>query len=214
MPALGADGMISLARDGSPLLNATAGSIFLLHDQSFGADVRQLFMGLIQIEPESGLQMNGLAIERYHREPLRQFIAYVNPSRQFFDGTLLENITSFQPKRFQKRAFFWSYIAGLDAAVRSLPQGYGTPLGTSLPSGLSRDRQQLFQIVTSLARSPRILLLDLSDCSYGKELIDGLQLILERCRGRITVFVSGTGRVLTTLADQQINIPSLLKVSR
>ena len=211
---LAADGLISVARDGIPLLNAAAGSISLLQDQVFGADVRQLFMGLIQIEPESGLQLNGLAIENYHREPLRQSISYVNPSRQFFDGTLLENITSFQPKRFQKRVFFWSYLAGLDTAVRSLPQGYGTPLGTSISSGLSRDAQQLFQIVTALARSPLVLMLDLSDCSYGKEFIDGLQKILERCRGRITVLVSGTGRVLTTLSDQQISIPSQLQVSR
>jgi ATP-binding cassette, subfamily C, bacterial LapB len=208
------DGVITVARGGVPLLTASVGSISLLRDQTFGADVRQLFMALIQIEHDSSLQLNGLAIQSYHRDALRQAIAYVNPSRQFFDGTLLENITSFQPRRYQKRVFFWSYLAGLDGAVRSLPQGYGTQMGTSTPSGLSRDSQQLFQVVTALARSPRILMLDLSDCSYGKEFIDGLQTILERCRGRISVFVSGTGRVLTTLSDQQIAIPTQWLVTR
>ncbi|MEI8251865.1 MAG: ABC transporter transmembrane domain-containing protein, partial [Synechococcus sp. ELA057] len=204
-------GALSLSHGGRPLVTAASGSIALLRDQTFGADVRQLFMAMIQIEPDERLQLNGLPIERYHREPLRQAIAYVNPSRQYFEGTLLENITSFQPKRYQRRVFFWSYLAGLDATVRSLPQGYSTMLGTTVPSGLSRDAQQLFQVVAALARSPQLLLLDLSDCSYGKEFIDGLQKILERCKGRTTVLISGAGRVLNSLSDQQIDLPAQLQ---
>jgi ABC-type branched-subunit amino acid transport system ATPase component len=80
-------------------------------------------------------------------------------------------------------------------------------MGTSLPSGLSRDAQQLFQVVTALARSPQVLLLDLSDCSYGKEFIDGLQRILRRTKGRTTVLISGAGRVLSSLSDQHIDMP-------
>jgi ABC-type transport system involved in Fe-S cluster assembly fused permease/ATPase subunit len=204
-------GALTLSHGGRPLVTAASGSIALLRDQTFGADVRQLFMAMIQIEPDERLQLNGLPIERYHREPLRQAIAYVNPSRQYFEGTLLENITSFQPKRYQRRVFFWSYLAGLDATVRSLPQGYSTMLGTTVPSGLSRDAQQLFQVVAALARSPQLLLLDLSDCSYGKEFIDGLQKILERCKGRTTVLISGAGRVLNSLSDQQIDLPAQLQ---
>ena len=64
-------------------------------------------------------------------------------------------------------------------------------------------------MVTALARSPQVLLLDLSDCSYGKEFIDGLQRILRRCRGTTTVLISGAGRVLTTLSDQELAVPTL-----
>jgi hypothetical protein len=79
-------------------------------------------------------------------------------------------------------------------------------MGTSVPTGLSRDAQQLFQLVTALSRSPEALLLDLSDCSYGKEFIDGLELILRRTRGKTTVLINGTGRVLSTLSDHQIDL--------
>jgi ABC-type protease/lipase transport system fused ATPase/permease subunit len=164
-------------------------------------------MGLIQVEPLPGLQFNGLPIERYNREALRQAVAYVDPSHQFFEGSLLQNITSFQPRRYQRKALFWSYLAGLDAMVRALPQGYSTVMGTSVPAGLSRDAQQLFQLVNALSRSPQLLLLDLSDCAYGKEFITGLERILRRTRGRTTVLISGTGRVLNSLSDQQIDLP-------
>lgn len=203
----GGDGVLSLARQGESLLTVPSGSVALLRDQQFGADVRHLFMGLIQVEPLPGLQFNGLPIEDYSREALREAIAYVDPSQQFFEGTLLQNITSFQPRRYQRKALFWSFLAGLDAMVRALPQGYSTVMGTSVPAGLSRDAQQLFQVVNALSRSPLLLLVDLSDCSYGKEFINGLERILRRTKGRTTVLISGNGRVLNNLSDQQIDLP-------
>jgi ABC-type bacteriocin/lantibiotic exporter with double-glycine peptidase domain len=205
---LAAEGALSLSLDGRPLAVIPTGSVALLRDQQFGAQVRHLFMDLIQIEADPRLQLNGLPIGSYHREALRDGIAYVDPSRDFFDGTLLQNITSYQPRRYQRRALFWAFLTGLDTTVRSLPQGYSTAMGTSVPTGLSRDSQQLFQVVTALARSPQLLLLDLSDCSYGKEFIDGLQRILGRTKGRTTVLISGAGRVLGSVSDQQIDMPA------
>ena len=199
--------LLSFSRNGQTLAAIPNGSVVLLRDRQFGAEVRHLFMGLIQIEPDPGLALNGLPIESYHRESLRESIAYVDPSRQFFEGTLLQNITSFQPRRYQRKALFWSFLTGLDATVRGLPQGYNTAMGTSMPTGLSRDAQQLFQLVTALSRSPQVLLVDLSDCSYGKEFIDGLERILRRTRGKTTVLISGTGRVLNTISDQQLDLP-------
>jgi ABC-type bacteriocin/lantibiotic exporter with double-glycine peptidase domain len=202
----GSGGMVTLTLEGRNLAAVPSGSVVLLRDRQFGAEVRHLFMGLIQITSQPGLQLNGLPIERYQRDDLREAVAYVDPSREFFEGTLLENITSFQPRRYQRKALFWSYLTGLDTTVRGLPQGYATAMGTSVPTGLSRDAQQLFQVVTALSRSPQALLLDLSDCSYGKEFIDGLERILKRTRGKITVLISGTGRVLNTISDQQIDL--------
>lgn len=206
---LGGDAVLSLSRAGQPLAALESGSVTLLRDGHFGADTRHLFLALLQIEPDPELLVNGLPVAAYQRDQLRSCIAYVDPSRDFFDGTLLQNITSFQPRRYQRRALFWAFLTGLDVKVRALPNGYNTTMGTTVPSGLSRDAQQLFHVVTALARNPKVLLLDLSDCSYGKEFIDGLQRILRRCRGTTTVLISGTGRVLSAISDQELPISSL-----
>ena len=203
---LTAGGMLTVFLEGRILAAVPYGDVVLLRDRQLGAEVRHLFTGLIQIAQLPGLELNGLAIESYQRDQLREAVVYVDPSRDFFEGSLLENITSFQPRRYQRRALFWSYLTGLDTTVRGLPQGYSTAMGTSVPTGLSRDAQQLFQLVTALSRSPEALLLDLSDCSYGKEFIDGLELILRRTRGKTTVLINGTGRVLSTLSDHQIDL--------
>ncbi|EDY37992.1 ABC transporter RzcB, putative [Cyanobium sp. PCC 7001] len=195
---------ISLARQ--PLVAIQGGSVTLLRDRNFGAEVRHLFFSLIQIEPDDQLMLNGLPIADYQREALREVIQFVDPARDFFEGTLLENITSFQPRTYQRRALFWSYLSGLDAQVRSLPNGYSTTVGTSVPTGLSKDVHQLFHVITALARSPQLLLIDLSDCAYGKDFIDGLERILRRTRGKTTVLINGAGRVLSSLSDQEVEL--------
>lgn len=183
------------------------GGVAVLRDDRYGADGRQLFLGLLQLQPLPGLCLNGRPIEAYQRDSLRQRIAYTSPAADFFDGTLLQNITSFQPGRHQRRALFWSFLCGLDARVRQLPQGYATPLGNAPSSGLTRDALMLAQLVRALATGPQLLLIDLNSCSYGKEFVDGLQRILRRCQGRITVLISGGGRVLDNLATEQLLLP-------
>lgn len=204
---LPADGLYTLERAGTSLAAVPQGSVVWLKDQQFGVASRHLFMTLLQIDPDPTLQLNGLPIAAYRRDALREAITYVDPSRAFFEGTLLENITSFQPNRYQRRALFWAFLSGLDSLVRALPQGYNTAMGSSVPSGLSRDAELLFHVITALAREPQLLLLDLSDCSFGKEFIDGLQRVLARTKGRTTVLIGGAGRVLGSLTDQQIALP-------
>ncbi len=208
------EAVLTLVLEEKPLAVLPSGSVTLLRDSTFGADTRHLFLALLQVEPEPGLVVNGLPVASYQRDQLREQVAYVDPSRAFFEGSLLENITSFQPRRYQRRALFWAFLTGLDAKVRALPAGYNTAMGTTVPCGLSRDAQQLFHVVTALARTPQVLLLDLSDCSYGKEFITGLQRILRRCRGHTTVLISGAGRVLSTLSDQEVSVPSLRREVR
>lgn len=191
-----------------------AGAVMVLRDSRYGADVRRLFLGLLQIEPAEELLLNGVPIEHYRRDSLRQAIAYVDPAHDFFEGTLMQNLTSFQPKRHQRRALFWSFLSGLDAKVRSLPLGYGTAMGDVPSSGLSSDAVKLAQVVRALATDPQLLLLDLSGCSYGKNFIDGLQRILKRTRGRTSVWISGGGRVLDAISDDQLALPALAEVTR
>jgi ABC-type bacteriocin/lantibiotic exporter with double-glycine peptidase domain len=206
--------MISVSRNRSPLLALPAGSSALLRDQRFGMDTRELFQALIQVGPACGLELNGVPLEDYQRDPLRQAVMYVNPSRQFFQGTLLDNLTSFQPSRYRRKALFWSFMTGFDTLVSALPKGYATVMGGQLSSGLSRDGQYLAHVITALSRQPQLLLLDLSDCSYGKSFIDSLQLILRRLRGRSTVLIGGGGKVLTTLTDQQVDLQPQLQEAR
>ena len=202
---------LNITLAGRTVVSVERGASVLLKDNQFGLDARQLFLELIQINPSPQLQLNGVPMEAFQRTQLRNDVAYVDPARSFFDGTLLENLTGFQPSRHRRGALFWSYLCGLDQQVRSLPQGYATAMGGIVSSGLSRDAQALAQVVTALSRHPQVLLLDLTDCSYGKTFVDALERILRRCRGTTTVLIGGGGLVMARLVDQQLDLQAALK---
>ena len=202
---------LNITLAGRTVVSVERGASVLLKDNQFGLDARQLFLELIQINPNSQLQLNGVPMEAFQRTKLRNDVAYVDPARSFFDGTLLENLTGFQPSRHRRGALFWSYLCGLDQQVRGLPQGYATAMGGIVSSGLSRDAQALAQVVTALSRHPQMLLLDLTDCSYGKTFVDALERILRRCRGATTVLIGGGGLVMARLVDQQLDLQAALK---
>ena len=202
---------LNITLAGRKVVSVERGASVLLKDNQFGLDARQLFLELIQINPNPQLQLNGVPMEAFQRTQLRNDVAYVDPARSFFDGTLLENLTGFQPSRHRRGALFWSYLCGLDQQVRGLPQGYATAMGGIVSSGLSRDAQALAQVVTALSRHPQVLLLDLTDCSYGKTFVDALERILRRCRGTTTVLIGGGGLVMARLVDQQLDLQAALK---
>ena len=202
---------LNITLAGRTVVSVERGASVLLKDNQFGLEARQLFLELIQINPNRQLQLNGVPMEAFQRTQLRNDVAYVDPARAFFDGTLLENLTGFQPSRHRRGALFWSYLCGLDQQVRSLPQGYATAMGGIVSSGLSRDAQALAQVVTALSRHPQVLLLDLTDCSYGKTFVDALERILRRCRGTTTVLIGGGGLVMARLVDQQLDLQAALK---
>jgi len=199
---------IALKVNGMALPPIPAGEAVLVRDTNTGADARHLFLSLLQVETGLDLTLNGLPISSYNRERLRQEVIYVDPSQKFFDGTLLQNITSFQPNRYSRKALFWSVLARTDDKVRGLSEGYSTALGTSVPTGLSRDTLQQFQLIRGVTVDPRLLLVDLSDSSYGKEFIDGFARLLKRTHGRTTVLICGAGNALNSLTDLTIELPA------
>lgn len=197
---------IQLSIDGQASAPIQRGKTILVRDSTLGTDARRLFMGLIQIDSSLRLEVDGVPIESFKRERLRSDIIYVDPSHDFFEGTLLQNITAFQPTRYSRRALFWSYLVGTDQKVRRLSEGYSTRMGTSNNTGLSRDSLLLFQVISGLVKDPILLLLDLSDCSYGKEFIDGLERLLKRARGRTTILMCGSGNALRNLVDSELDL--------
>ena len=193
------------------IISIEKGTSVLLRDAQFGLYARQLFLELIQIKPNHELKLNGIPIKQFNRNKLRKDVAYIDPARSFFEGSLIENLTGFQPSRHRRAALFWSYLSGLDQQVKNLPQGYATAMGGTVTSGLSRDAQAIAQVITALSRRPQVLLLDLTDCSYGKTFVDALEQILRRCKGNISVIVGGGGLVMSRLVDRQLDLQTALK---
>ena len=52
------------------------------------------------------------------KEIQRNQIIYVDPTNQFFEGTIAQNITSYETNKYLDRAIYWSVLLGVDKYIR------------------------------------------------------------------------------------------------
>lgn len=143
-----------------------------------------LFLGLMigSIKPESGeMLVGGLPVSSYSRNTYRKFVAFVPRRSQIFRGTILENLTLFDPA-YEKRALELSNLVGLTPFIHRLPNGFRTKIGDMIGGPLEIGAVQRIAIVRALINSPRILVLNEADEGIdiaGKKLLADLVLKVE-----------------------------------
>jgi ATP-binding cassette subfamily B protein len=96
-------------------------------------------------------------------EERQRLIGVVPQMVQLFAGTVVENLTMFDPQPSRELVERAATIAGADAIVGGLPLGYDTPLsGVGRGGGvqLSSGQRQLLALARAIVWDPAVLLLD------------------------------------------------------
>jgi len=113
---------------------------------------------------------------------------------QLFSGTVMENLTLSDTSVPEAAVYEACRIAGADAFIRALPQGYHTGLsgsGGGAGTHLSAGQQQLLALARALAGRPAVLLFDEATAA-----IDSASDAAFRAALRVSVLAGGCG-VLT-----------------
>lgn len=140
-------------------------------------------------------------------------VVYVGEHPELFKGTILQNLTLFDPGRADLAMEVCRRL-GLDRRIASLPQGYETIVGDASQEALPRGARQMICLARALVREPAVLLLDEPNSSLDTESDKLFRRALEELRGSVTILLVTSRPSLLTLADRVVQIVDGHAVSR
>ena len=163
--------------------------------------VFKLLLGLYQ--PEAGtVTIGGVKVGDITDRERRTCIGCVEQHFSRVPGTVLEQITLGDPQITGEMARVAAALAGIDAAIRALPEGYDTVCTEGI---FSQGEWQLLSIARAAAADPAVLLLDEITANLDAETEARVLEALRRASAGRTV-LSVSHRVYEDLGGRTIEI--------
>lgn len=163
--------------------------------------VFKLLLGLYQ--PEAGtVTIGGVKVGDITDRERRTCIGCVEQHFSRVPGTVLEQITLGDPQITGEMARAAAALAGIDAAIRALPEGYDTVCTEGI---FSQGEWQLLSIARAAAADPAVLLLDEITANLDAETEARMLEALRRASAGRTV-LSVSHRVYENLGGRTIEI--------
>jgi len=192
-------------------ISVTAGTVVGLigSDGSGRTTVLKLLLG--DLAPTSGrVMIDDIATTDKAFANIRPLVAYVGPNPVTFRGTILDNLTNFQPHR-RNFARQMAIVMGLEETVNELPSGYDTMVGESIAEGVPASLAQQMTIVRAFSTGARVLLLDEANAVLDRRAETSLIEAIEKLRGDLTLIIAthrpsvlAKSDVVYTLTDGQL----------
>ena len=163
--------------------------------------VFKLLLGLYQ--PEAGtVTIGGVDVSAISDRERRRCIGCVEQHFSRVPGTVLDQITLGDPQITEEMAKNAARLAGIDAAVQSLPEGYDTVCTEEM---FSQGEWQLLSIARAAAADPAVLLLDEITANLDAETeASVLEALCRASEGRTVLSVSH--RIYESLGGRTIEI--------
>lgn len=163
--------------------------------------VFKLLLGLYR--PEAGtITIGGVDVSAISDQERRTCISCVEQHFSRVPGTVLDQITLGDPQITEAMAKNAAHLAGIDAAIQALPEGYATVCTEGV---FSQGEWQLLSIARAAAADPAVLLLDEITANLDAETEERVLEALRRAsEGRTVLSVSH--RVYENLGGRTVEI--------
>ncbi len=169
-----------------------------------GAGKSTVFKLLLGLYPpqEGTVTIGGVPVAAITDRERRTCIGCVEQHFARVPGTVLEQITLGDPQITEEMAKRAAVLAGIDGAIQTLPQGYGTPCTDGM---FSQGEWQLLSIARAVAADPAVLLLDEITANLDAETeVRVLEALRRASAGRTVLSVSH--RIYENLGGRTVEI--------
>ena len=169
-----------------------------------GAGKSTVFKLLLGLYPpqEGTVTIGGVPVAAITDRERRTCIGCVEQHFARVPGTVLEQITLGDPQITEEMAKRAAVLAGIDGAIQTLPQGYGTPCTDGM---FSQGEWQLLSIARAAAADPAVLLLDEITANLDAETEARVLEALRRASAGRTV-LSVSHRIYESLGGRTVEI--------
>ena len=131
---------------------------------------------------------DGIDIREIAKESLRRSLGVVLQDTHLFTGTVADNIRYGRLESTDEEVEAAARLAGADAFIRRLPQGYQTVLSGD-GGNLSQGERQLLNIARAACANPPVLILDEATSSIDTRTEKLIEQGMDRLMAGRTVFV-------------------------
>jgi ATP-binding cassette subfamily B protein RaxB len=141
-------------------LEVKAGEFVAITGPSGGGKTTLLKVMLGLFRPNAGeVQVDGVPLDRIGVAAFRAQVGVVMQEDQLLTGSLMENITFFDPAPDLAWMRQCAAMAAIDGEIMAMPMNYNTLVG-DMGTGLSGGQRQRILLARALYRRPRILFMD------------------------------------------------------
>lgn len=162
----------------------------------------QLLAGVLH--PTAGkVLVDGEDIQDIALHDLSEVIAYLPQKALMFEGSLLDNVSVFDPTRID-RALQAAKSLGLGDFVSKMPRGWDSPVGDMAADSLPPGFRQRIAIVRALSNQPNIILFDDATSVMDSEGDIAFLRFMEAVKGKVTIVLVSQRPSFLRLADRNL----------
>lgn len=164
-----------------------------------------LICGLYKVD--SGMVLaNGTNITELNEDSYRRQVAFLNDCGELFQGTILDNITMFEPEKYEAEAKQIAKEIGLHDIIDKMPNAYHTEVGMGVVDLLSKGHKQQIMIVRALLGNPKLILFDEANLSLDIDSDIKLRKYLMSKKGECSMVLITHRPSLLEMADKHYKI--------
>ena len=162
----------------------------------------QLMAGVLH--PTQGeVRINDKDLRNIPLEQLSEHVAYLPQKALMFEGSLLDNVSVFEPNRVD-RALQTAKMLGLGDFVAKMPRGWDSPVGDTAADAMPPGYRQRIGIVRALSNQPNIILFDDATSVMDSGGDATFLKFMEKVRGKVTVVLVSQRPSFLRLADRTL----------